>query len=97
MYYIIYCIILYNNTKNIIIIVICTFLIKYINLYIIINVYIYIYILYKSCYIKYKDILIYLYLNYNNIVLNSINIIRKIKFHKIFKKIIIIMYSIIIK
>ena len=51
------------------------------NLYIIINVYIY--ILYQLCYIKYKDILIYVYLNYNNIVQNIINIIWKIKFYKI--------------
>ena len=34
-------------------------------------------------YIKYNDILIYVYLNYNNKVLNSINIIWKITFHKI--------------
>ena len=32
------------------------------------------YILYKLCYIKYNDISIYVYLNCNNIVLNSINI-----------------------
>ena len=37
--------------------------------------FIYIYILYQLYYIKYNDILIYLYLNYNNRVLNSINII----------------------
>ena len=47
----------------------------YTKLYIIINLYIYIY---KICYIKYNDILIYL--NYNNIVKN---IIWKIKFYKI--------------
>ena len=37
--------------------------------------YTYIYILYQLCYIKYNDILIYVYLNYNNIVQNIINII----------------------
>ena len=36
-------------------------------------------ILYQLCYIKYNVILIYVYLNYNNIVLNNINIIWKIK------------------
>ena len=30
--------------------------------------YTYIYILYQLCYLKYNDILIYVYLNYNNIV-----------------------------
>ena len=56
------------------------------NLYIIINVYIYIYIyiyIYQLSYIKYNDILIYVNLNYNNIVQNIINIIWKIKFYKI--------------
>ena len=42
------------------------------------------YILYQLCYIKYNDILINVYLNYNNIVQNNLIII-------------IIMYSIIIK
>ena len=41
-------------------------------------------------------ILIYVYLNYNNRVLNNINIIWKIKCYKIIKKITIIMISIII-
>ena len=42
-----------------------------------------IYILYQLCYINYNDILIYVYLNYNNIVQNIINIIWKIKCYKI--------------
>ena len=54
----------------------------------------YIYILYKLYYIKYNDILIYVYINYNNIVLNRINIIWKIKFNKIIKKIIIKTYNV---
>ena len=41
----------------------------------------YTYILYQLCYIKYNDILIYVYLNYNNIVQNIINI-WKIKCYK---------------
>ena len=47
-----------------------------------IYIYIYIYI-YQLSYIKYNDILIYVNLNYNNIVQNIINIIWKIKFYKI--------------
>ena len=42
----------------------------------------YTYILHKLCYIKYNDILIYVYLNYN-ILQTIINIIWKIKFYKI--------------
>ena len=42
----------------------------------------YTYILYQLCYIKDNDILIYVYLNYNNIKQNIINIIWKIKLYK---------------